>query len=53
MISIIDEYKRVYNNYDKCLECLEDLLEIGNDKMYIDIIERIGVLLSQLQKGEQ
>lgn len=43
------EYKRVYKNYDKCLECLLHIMEIATEKKDSQIAGLIANLLVTLE----
>lgn len=44
-----EEYDKLYNKYDKCLECLEELLIIAAKQENYEIGKRIEKLLNELK----
>ena len=45
------EYKRVYKNYDKCLECLLNIMEIATARKDSQIAALIANLLVTLKEN--
>lgn len=46
---LFSQYKRTYNNFDKCMECFEDLIRIAQYQQNYEIAKRIEQLLNDLE----
>ena len=45
---LFKQYSRTYNNFDKCMACIEDIVLIAQKQQNYEIGKRIEKLLSEL-----
>lgn len=48
-IFLSKHYKRTYNNFDKCMACIEDIVLIAKNQENYEVGERIKKLLNELE----
>lgn len=49
---LINEYKRTYENFDKCMQCIEDIIIICARQENFEVGRRIERLLDELERKE-
>lgn len=49
MIDIIQEHGRLYRNFDRCMDAIEDIIQIAARYNNIEIGDRIARLLNEIE----
>jgi hypothetical protein len=47
---LFKQYDRTYNNFDKCMACIEDIVLIAQKQENYEIGKRIEQLLNELER---
>jgi len=49
MIDIVQEHGRLYRNFDRCMDAIEDIIQIAARYNNIEIGDRIARLLNEIE----
>jgi len=49
---LFKQYDRTYNNFDKCMACIEDIVLIAQKQENYEIAKRIEQLLNELERAK-
>ena len=49
---LFKQYDRTYNNFDKCMACIEDIVLICKKQENYEIGKRIEQLLNELERAK-
>lgn len=50
---LLKHYSRTYENFDKCMACIEDIVLIAQKQQNYEIAERIKNLLGELELSKE